>query len=191
MSQKIYCYVDETGQDTQGALFIVSVVVTDTERDRITRLCEAIERSSGKKRVKWTKTHYTRQVAYIEQILQEPAFQGRLYFAIYRDSTDYVALTTKTIAAATLDHVAGPYKATILIDGLPRSLRRKVGSQLRHLGIRTRKVRGLKDENDALIRLADAVCGLVRAALIKDQVELKQAFEQGKRSGYLKELEAK
>jgi hypothetical protein len=36
---------------------------------------------------------------------------------------------------------------------------------LRDLHIQTRKVRGVrKDENDALIRLADAVCGLVRDA---------------------------
>lgn len=27
--QKLYCYVDETGQDTEGRLFLVSVVVTD------------------------------------------------------------------------------------------------------------------------------------------------------------------
>ena len=33
MTQKFYCYVDETGQDTQGELFIVSVVIADQERE--------------------------------------------------------------------------------------------------------------------------------------------------------------
>ena len=28
MTTKLYCYVDETGQDTQGCLFLVAVVVT-------------------------------------------------------------------------------------------------------------------------------------------------------------------
>lgn len=31
--QKIYCYVDETGQDTEGDLFLVALVVTGQERD--------------------------------------------------------------------------------------------------------------------------------------------------------------
>ena len=29
LKQKIYCYVDETGQDTLGQFFIISVVVTE------------------------------------------------------------------------------------------------------------------------------------------------------------------
>jgi hypothetical protein len=68
---KLYCYVDETGQDTQGALFVVSVVLADQERDRALQLCEAIEQSSGKGRVKWIKTDYERRLSYIRQILQE------------------------------------------------------------------------------------------------------------------------
>jgi hypothetical protein len=43
MTEKLYCYVDETGQDTRGDLYIVSVVVADDERDRSIELCEAIE----------------------------------------------------------------------------------------------------------------------------------------------------
>jgi hypothetical protein len=63
-----------------------------------------------------------------------------------------------------------------------------VGRRLRHLGVRTRKVRGVrKDESDALIRLADALCGFVRAA-IEGQEVMKKLFEWGKKKGYLKEL---
>jgi len=29
--QKLYCYVDETGQDTAGKIFIVSVVIIEKE----------------------------------------------------------------------------------------------------------------------------------------------------------------
>lgn len=31
--QKLYCYVDETGQDTEGQIFVVSIVLTGKERD--------------------------------------------------------------------------------------------------------------------------------------------------------------
>lgn len=55
------------------------------------------------------------------------------------------------------------YKATVIIDGLTRTEERAVGGELRRLGARTRKVRGARDENEAAIRLADALAGLVRA----------------------------
>jgi hypothetical protein len=51
-------------------------------------------------------------------------------------------------------------------------------------------VRGVrKDENDALIRLADAVCGLVRAAM-EGQDGMRKLYEKGKKLGWLKELES-
>jgi hypothetical protein len=188
MMHKLYCYVDETGQDTRGRLFIVSVIVTGVEREQVIELCESIEQTTGKGRVKWIKARYDKRLAYIRRVLQEPVFQGKLYFAVYQDTRDYQSLTIQTIAETILAHARQPYKATVLIDGLPRSRRREVGSRLRNLGIRIRKVRGVrKDEYDALIRLADALCGFVRAA-IEGQEAMKVLFEQGKKTGYIKEL---
>jgi len=97
-------------------------------------------------------------------VLERPIFEGKSNFAVYRDAQDYPALTVQTIARALSATGETDYKVTVFIDGLPRSLERAVGLQLRRSGIRAKKVRGLKDENDALIRLADAVCGLVRGA---------------------------
>ncbi|HIP97684.1 MAG TPA: hypothetical protein EYH32_10770, partial [Anaerolineae bacterium] len=85
MIEKLYCYVDETGQDTRGELFIVSVVIVGAGRDQAIQLCEAIERATGKGRVKWLKTRYDRRLAYIRRVLQEPIFQGKLNFAIYQN----------------------------------------------------------------------------------------------------------
>lgn len=50
--QKLYCYVDETGQDTEGQLFLVSVVVTEQEQETIARELERIEAESGKRHLK-------------------------------------------------------------------------------------------------------------------------------------------
>ena len=33
--QKLYAYVDESGQDTSGALFLVSVVITGAAREGV------------------------------------------------------------------------------------------------------------------------------------------------------------
>ena len=35
--EKLYAYVDETGQDTQGTLFLLAVVVVGDERDILLR----------------------------------------------------------------------------------------------------------------------------------------------------------
>jgi hypothetical protein len=54
-TQKLYCYVDETGQDTKGDLFLVALVITGSERDEVLREAERIEErrriySNGEKR---------------------------------------------------------------------------------------------------------------------------------------------
>jgi len=65
--QKFFCYVDETGQDTRGELFIVAVVITGQERDQLRQACEDIVRSSRKGRRKWVRTTYSRRLAYLRQ----------------------------------------------------------------------------------------------------------------------------
>lgn len=54
------------------------------------------------------------------------------------------------------------YKVTITIDGLSKTMAVRFGSDFRKLGIRSRKTIGMRDESNAIIRLADAVAGLVR-----------------------------
>jgi len=45
--QKIYCYVDESGQDTEGAYFIVVVVILDQHSvNEIEKMIGKIERES-------------------------------------------------------------------------------------------------------------------------------------------------
>ena len=171
-------------------MFIVTVVVTGQERNQLRQACEDIERNSRKGRRKWVRTTYSRRLAYFRQVLKRPIFEGKLHFAVYRDVQNYSSLTVQTIARALSEMGETDYKATILIDGLPRSLERGVGLQLRQLGILAKKVRGLKDENDALIRLADAVCGLVRGAT-EGQAAMRALFERGIQTGVLKDLSGK
>ena len=62
---KLYCYVDETGQDTRGSYFIVAIVVTDNRQHELERYLEAVEADSGKKTAKWLKTSDKTRQAYI------------------------------------------------------------------------------------------------------------------------------
>lgn len=188
MIQKIYCYVDETGQDTQGDLFIVSVVVTELDRDKIISHLEKIEKSTGKGRRKWSQTKNRQRHEYIDNILNLAILKGKLNYAIYRQTTDYLARTILTVARAITACSIPEYKAVIFMDGLPKSQVKWFGSELRHLKIRTEKVRGVrKEENDAIARLADAVCGFVRKA-VGGKKELKNLLRKAKSTGSIKEI---
>lgn len=57
------------------------------------------------------------------------------------------------------------YSVTVYVDGLSETDVAYFGKELKALNIRRRKVKGVRrDENNTLIRLADALCGLVRDA---------------------------
>ncbi len=187
MAHKLFCYVDETGQDTQGRLFVVAVVVTEAERDALRQQCAAIETESGKGQRKWVKSNPNRRLAYMRQVLNIPALKGRLCFSAHYDQLDYLDATVQAIAASFRLLENAEFQATVLIDGLPRSQEREVGLQLRRLGIPVKKVRGANDETDILIRLAGAMCGFVRAAL-EGQPDMSGLFEEQVRTGVIRDV---
>ena len=69
--QKLYAYVDESGQDTQGAMFLVSVVVAGEARDAARKALQDIERASGKRARKWTRARVRERVAYMNSVSVE------------------------------------------------------------------------------------------------------------------------
>ena len=163
--QKLYAYVDESGQDTKGELFLVAVVVTESDRDALRQHLAEIERVSGKNERKWTKTPRQERQLYIERVLAMRDPRQQLFFSSYRDSQAYVDLSILSTAKALNSAVHGSYEATIFVDGLGRTERHRFAAGLRKLRISVRKVRGARDDSDEFIRLADAVAGFVRDAL--------------------------
>lgn len=187
--QKLYAYVDETGQDPRSTFFLVSVVITEGEREEIEQELIHIEKTSGKGRRKWMETRDEQRVVYIQQVLRMGLLKNKLYYAVYPQTSEYFSKTVLTVAGAITHHVTtDDYKATVLVDGLPRSLVPIVGTALRRLRIRTAKVRGVrKEEADALMRLADALCGFIRASL-EGRADFVQALAQAKARGFIREL---
>lgn len=186
--QKLYCFVDETGQDTLGDFFLVAVVIAREERDHLRRQLEEIERATGKGRRKWVLTRDKSRVEYIRGILSLPALRGYLFYAFYRNATGYLTLTVRATARAITDCAEDEYKATVFVDGLPKSQTRWFGKALRELRIRTDKVRGVrKEQADALMRLADALCGFVRAGRT-GLGEMAELLAHAKAEGYIKEV---
>lgn len=188
VKQKLYCYVDENGQDTKGDIFIVSVVVTGKERDELLKLCEKIEQKSGKQKDKWGRSKPKRRLEYIKLIFSNKKFSGKLRYSIYRDQVNYDMTTIIGIAKAIHYKEPAEYTSIVYVDGLKKSKRHEYGSELRKLGVPTRKVQGVnKDENNSLIRLADAVAGFVRDVMDGGKEELI-IFKKANKSGSLVEI---
>lgn len=188
MTQKLYCYVDETGQDTKGEIFIVSVVVTKENRYEIEKLLEKIETATGKKKTKWFKSKRKLQSAYIERIFNTAILKNSIFYSLTKDSKMYKDTMLVTIATAVnAVKTKEKTKASVFIDGLGQKEILMVKTGLRRIGLNAEKVRGIKDESNAIIRLADAIAGLVRKKV--EGVEYaEKLYKIGIKKGVLKPL---
>ncbi len=186
---KLYCYVDETGQDTEGDMFIVSVVIPE-DRDAVLQYLDALEARTGKGKVKWRKAEVENRLQYLEEIFTQKNYPLKVYYSVYEETKEYKMSTILTVAKA-MNNVDAEKNAifTLLVDGLNEKDQRYYGSQLRSLGLHPRKIRGIKkDENDAFIRLADSVCGFVRDIKEKGSGRAMSIFNKGLQEGVLIEV---
>lgn len=98
--QKLYCYVDETGQDTQGALFVVSVAVTKEDREELREFLAKTEETSGKGKTKWVKTRKEYKIAYLGKVLAQKDFRHKIFYSLSKETKNYREITLITIASA-------------------------------------------------------------------------------------------
>lgn len=169
--KKLYAYVDESGQDTKGLVFVVSVLILEKEREKISEELKKIETESGKKNMKWHKSRHEYRKAYIEGIFKMESLRDRIFFDVFSDTKKYIELTSYATAKAILKKSGNDeYKVTVFVDGFKKKELDIFSRGLRDLKIRTKKIRGVKkDENNAFIRLVDAICGLVRDSQDKNE----------------------
>jgi Protein of unknown function (DUF3800) len=165
MSERFYAYVDESGQETRGRIFIVGTVVAGTDQDVLLGQLEAIEARSRKRHLKWQRARPAYRQAYMHELLGLDRLRGCLFVSVFHHTRRYHETTAAAAARAIRLKARGPYKVTVLVDGLQRTQRRVFAQELRTARVNPYKVRGvLKEEHNAMIRLADALCGLVRDA---------------------------
>lgn len=161
--QKLYCFVDETGQDTKGKLFLVAIVLKEKSKiDFLEKQLEELEQATKKRKLKWTKTPYIIKKQYLLGLLELEELREAIYYSVYKESKDYTPLISLSIAKAIIAKQKGEYTVKILIDGLSRREMEKVRKELKKLAIRYKKIRGAKDEQNVFIRLADAMAGFLR-----------------------------
>lgn len=170
-------------------IFVVSVLILEKQRERVEKELEKIEAGSKKKNAKWTKSRNEYRKKYIEEVTRLKLLKNRIFFDTFSDSKKYLELTSYATAKAILKKSGADYKVTVFIDGLRKKELEIFRKGLRDLRIRVRKIRGVKkDENNALIRLVDAICGLIRDAENKDTVWAKEVLNRLERRKILIEL---
>ncbi len=188
--KKLYCYVDESGQDTKGKIFVVSVVVTEENRDEFLSLCEKLEEVSGKKKDKWGGAKHDKRIRYISHIFADDRFKGLLRYEVFNNTKDYdTSIITAIVSSVKWDKPTGKYTTMVYVDGLSKLKRKEYGARLRHMGLPVRRIKSIaRDETNALTRLADSVVGFVRDAIDGKSEEIKELFTRAKQNGVLVEV---
>jgi len=62
MKQKLYCYVDETGQDKGSDIFIVVAVIVFTDIEQLRKILIELEKITKVGRTKWHKQRQQNRV---------------------------------------------------------------------------------------------------------------------------------
>lgn len=113
-----------------------------------------------------------------------------MFYTVFKNTIAYDQATINGTARMISQYVGDSrdYKASIHIDALSKSKKHFFRTGLSRYGIRVHNVRGIaKEENSALIRLADSLAGFVMDALDGDKQETAQLFRQAVRRGMLAE----
>jgi len=163
--QKLYLYVDESGQESQGEFFTVAVAMVNAKvKAEIEMALIQAERVAGKGLEKWVSISPVRRARYLESILPVLGSIAPIYYRKHGSGTAYLQWTTATVVAA-IQHAQPEAFShiTVVIDGLNVKERQQVSRLLRqHTLPYRRDVRGGRDESSPFIRLADALAGFIR-----------------------------
>jgi len=187
--QKLYCYVDETGQDTKSEFFIVVAVVSDKEQDLLRERLLKIESQTKIGKRKWHKASHDRRRRYLQLVLDKGIGNGEVYFGRYKKPLPYFLPILETLEKAISDKAEGDYKTIIYIDGIDKKKAAELTNALRLQRIKLELVRSKRDESEPLIRLADRWAGCIRGASL-GRKDAQGIVERAEKEGYLRELQS-
>lgn len=161
---RLTCFADETGQDTKGRFFLVATCIIESDKENtIETLLGNIEIQSNKKFRKWNDSSNLIRTNFIS-VLQASTFpMSSLYYSSFSDSKQYAELMSLVIAKTVLHKAKDKkYRVKIFFDRINKKTESKIKIELKKLNIKYSKIRGMKDESLALIRLTDSIAGFMR-----------------------------
>jgi hypothetical protein len=190
-SIKRFYFVDETGQDTAGRIFIVAVSVVERMHQELERACIEFEEISGKGRLKWHSTPSHRRLEFMRLVIEDGRFANVLCYAVFSGipKSEFDAYTVEAIAR-TVEFTRDEQRSSseIYVDGLTIKKQAEYGRALRARGIHGARIHRATDQGYVLIRLADALAGLARDAVEDVDTEAANLLKRGKRNGTIVEV---
>jgi len=188
--QKIYCYVDETGQDDSSTMFVVVAVISMHEQEQLREALLQIEREAGTGGRKWHKPNAARRLRYISRALEKRIGAGEVFFGLYPKPMPYFFPILEILEQGIKRTASASYTARIFVDGIDKKKASELTNALRLRGISLDMVRSRRDESEPVIRLADMWAGCIRRATMgagDEQMLLQKALT----TGYLVRHQAK
>lgn len=187
LRQKIYCFVDETGQDAGSKIFIVVAVIVKGSPEVIRLSLLKLERQLKIGNKKWHKLRHKDRVNFIRNFLQEKPNHLQIYFGRFKKPSPYFFPTFEVIQKSLGFYSQEPIEAIIYVDGQDSISAKKMTNALRSKKLHLNLVKGLKDEAEVLIRLADRWAGCLRLAFLEDG-ECKILVTRAKKISLLREI---
>jgi hypothetical protein len=151
--------IDESGihkQDGKSVIALVYIEVKDLEATE--KLVLQAEQAAGIRGFHWAHRNWRIREVFVREIARANLKVKIAYI------NNPIILHKATTEA--LEHLLAERKISqILIDGdKPKAYTRQLKKVLRDKGITVRKIRSVNDESFPVVRIADAVAGLARAA---------------------------
>jgi hypothetical protein len=183
--RRLHVCSDETGQDTSGEFFLVATVIVGGVREELVEWLEQCERKIDERPC--SRAEFDRR--YSETVLTNGRLHGSMFYSIHTATTAYRACTIASIRLA-VDTFAPDrdYEADIVVDGLNPSDIRRFATELRSVGIPVRRVRGARDEADAMTRLSDSLATFARAGSRGQRSAVVERFERLVHRGAIRQV---
>lgn len=185
--QKIYVYVDESGQDDTSKYFIVVASVSVADQELLRKQLLDVEAEAKTHALKWNKLKHDRRMKYLALILGRKIAYGHVFIGRYPKPVPYFYPVASVIERAIKQIAQEKYTALVHVDGANKTVAIALTNALRANGISLRMVRGKTDQGEVLIRFADIWAGCIRSALLNEN-DSKAVFERAQRAGYLVEV---
>jgi hypothetical protein len=183
--QKLYCYVDEAGQDTASSVFVVAAVVSGGEQDKMREALMEIERLAGTGHRKWHENRPARRLRYLSLALERGVGYSELFFGSFPKPLPFFFPMLEVVEVA-INAVANvPYTTRVVVDGIDRKKAAELTNALRLRGVSLDMVRSRRDESEPIIRLADMWAGCIRAALL-GRAEERALFNRAMETSYMR-----
>jgi hypothetical protein len=187
-TKKLYCYVDETGQDAGSKFFVVLSVVSAEEQSEVRNELLRLEEGSKVHARKWFNSRSPIKEDFLKMTLDEGTAKGDIYYSKFKKPLPFFLPMLETIEKAIKDKAGdGPYQATVYVDGIDKKKAKELTGGLRLKGINLKYVRSARDESEPFIRLADRWAGCIRQAL-KGQPDNQRILAKAEKEKHVKQL---